>query len=143
MALEHGAGLGVIELDNTSGTAVALQNYMTGATPEVKKETADSTVLSSTARTFLFGLEDGGEMQVKVFMTDAAPCPIWAQFCALYNDEYIGTFASYPQGKIANHAKMSRECGVTSLSAPVQNEDGAHFMATLKAQGATTPGVHT
>lgn len=144
MAHQHGAGLGVIEIDNVSGTPVALQDHIQkGATPEVKRETADATVLSDTARDFLEGLEDGGEMQLTILMTDAAPCPIWTQFAALYNQKYKGTFAAYPQGKVTNKPKMSREIGVVGIGLPVQNEEGAHFTCTVKAHGATTIGVHS
>lgn len=139
MAFTHSAGVAQAYLDNASGSPVEISDYVKGISPEVSKETADSTTLGDTARGFVFGLEDGGETTVD-FLLDSGGT-VWTLLSGLYNANYIGTLTAYPLGNSSGKPKIAREVGITKLGSPIVVDDVAKVSVTVKANGATTIGT--
>jgi hypothetical protein len=135
----HSAGVAKAFLDNTTGTPVEITQFIKGLSPDTTLQTADATTLADIATKFVFGLEDGGETTVQ-FNIDAGGV-VWALLTALWNARYIGTLTAAPLGNATGKPKTERECGITKLGTPVQNDNIAMVEVTLKAYGQTTQSV--
>lgn len=134
-------GVAKVFVDNNAGTAIDFTDYLPGINLETNLDTPDATVLSDTAKKFVFGLEDGGEITQDVYL-DAGGV-VWAQLTALFNARNLAcTVTAAPLGTGTGKPKISRETGITKLGMPIAVGELVKVPTTFKAWGATTNTVY-
>jgi hypothetical protein len=140
MAFVHGKNA-YIQLDNSAGTLTDISGISNEVTYSRKLETAETTVFSNTAKTYLMGLEDA-TISVKGMFDATTVATIEGTIGALT----AGTLASAslvfgPAGSNTGNRKYSMETIITSweIGAPVG--DVVSVTLELQRTGATTVGT--
>lgn len=132
MAASHGKNA-VVQLDNGAGTLTAITAYLSKASLERLRETAETTVLGLNDKTYVAGLkgasfsgEGNFDPALDLILSDDI------------NDNATKTLQYDPQGSTSGLPRYSVECLITKYSIDTDIGDKGSCSFELQATGVVT-----
>jgi|GEM_PF-1526786 len=137
MGFGHGKSA-VFKLDNNSAALTAYTAYISSVTFTPKADTAETSVLSLSSKTYVGGLKD---------CTISLEGPYDPAFMAILNNSLgnsgtTKTFEFSPQGTAGGSDKWSGECFCTGFSLSDNLGAAGRYTAELQVTGDVTLGTN-